>query len=313
MTRRQKTIGCVVVLLAAWPLGAAAQTEPRRGGMPVRREARAAERQDLEVMIRERFRPRVRGELQVRAAGAYLFAATEDFFVIKRTDVNSVAFGTKAYGVSDEALDPNAISKEALLGRVDQALSQAGFEIRDKKFAHFQDEFAGAFHGRKEMPADFDPRKASKHLARTVAFERVVEGLPVFGSELIVGLDPEGRIGRFRLHWPKLSPAVVKAAHALESASRAKKWVVPKRLQDRDTEILEATPGVGHSAFADPGFRSAAVVRILYRKTGRAGQYPLATTGYVYIDAQGRDVVFSAFPRIPGTPAIKKARAEAGR
>ena len=190
---------------------------------------------------------------------------------------------------------------------MEEALRRAGFEIPDKRFANFQDEFAGAFHDRKEVPADFDPRKASKHVARTVAFERWVDVVPVFGSELLVGLNPDGSLGRFRMHWPKLDPALVKAAGRLASEVRDKKWVLPKDVQDRDTEILDVSAGVGHSAFADPYFRSAAVVRVLYRTTGRNNPYPVSTTGYRYFDAAGKEIKFSEFRALPGTPATEKA------
>jgi hypothetical protein len=48
----------------------------------------------------------------------------------------------------------------------------------------------------------------SKFVARSAAFRRSLEGVPVFGSELVIGLVPDGTIGRFRLHWPKIDEEV---------------------------------------------------------------------------------------------------------
>ncbi len=301
MSLRMRRITFGVLLLLVLPLGAAMQTNQEQSNMPQPRKVEAAEQSELKAMIGKRFRPESGKEIEVHAAGAYLFGANDDLFAIERTDLGSIAFETKVYGVTDVALEPKQIGKERLLPRVEAALREAGFDIRDKRFANFYDEFAGRFNGRKQLAANFDPRKASKLVARTVTFERVVNGLPVFGSELLIGLNSDGRIGRFRLHWPRLRPEVVKAAVGLASALRAKNWVLPKDLQERGTEILEVTAGVGHSAFADPSFRSAAVVRVLYRRTARTGQYSLASTGYKYFDASGREVALNVFPRVPGT------------
>jgi hypothetical protein len=289
------------------PVCAAQEKNPVRG-MPQPRQVAAAERRELTDMIVRRFHANVHGEFGVRGAGAYRFAGSEDFFVIDRKDLGSVAFETKAYGMGDKPLEAKMATKEALLPRVEEALRGAGFEFPDKQFANFQDEFVGAFHDKKALPEDFDPRKESTHVARTAAFERVVNGVPVFGSELLVGLNPDGTIGRFRLHWPKLNPEDLKTARALQYAVREKKWSLPKSLEGQDIEVLQVTPGVGHSAFADPQFQSAAVVRVLYRRTARDAQYPLASTGYKYFDRAGKEVVFSSFPVLPGTSAKLKVQ-----
>jgi len=276
--------------------------------MPAARQIPATEQKELTAMLAKRFNADVHEKLGVRGAGTYRFASTQDFFLINRKDLGSTIFETKSYGVGNKPLEEKMSSKEELLPRVEEVLRKAGYEIPDKRFARFQDEYAGAFHDRKALPEGFDPRKDSMHVARTVEFERVVDDVPVFGSELLVGLNPDGSIGRFRMHWPKLSPEKVKEARSLRAAVQEKKWTVPKTLQQEGVEILEVTAGVGHSAFADPAFKSAAVVRVTYRRSVEKTEYPLASTGYKYFDANGREVVFSAFPVTPGTPARLKAQ-----
>jgi hypothetical protein len=295
------TVGMVLMLAQA----SAAQDRPV-SAMPKARELPAGEQRELTEMIAKRFHANVRGKLAVRGAGAYRFLGTEDFFVIDRKDLGSLAYETKAYGTGSKPLEAKMISQEVLLPRVEEALRGAGLEAPDKQFARFQDEFVGAFHDKKALPEGFDPRKESIHVARTVAFQRVVDGVPVFGSELLVGLNPDGTIGRFRLHWPKLNPEELKAARAMQAAMQEKKWNVPKDFEEDGFEVLEATPGVGHSAFADPRFKSAAVVRVLYRRTAKDTQYPIASTGYKYFDQAGREVVFTSFPAGPATPAKLK-------
>ena len=158
----------------------------------------------------------------------------------------------------------------------------------------------------KAFSKDFDPRKVSKHVARTVSFERLLEEIPVFGSELLVGLMPDGRIGRFRLHWPAIEPRTVKEAHQLREAVSLKRWDVPESLQAKDVEILDISAGVGHSGFPDPGFRAEAVVRVQYRKVAKGLEYPLSSTSYKYFDISGKEVQFTAFPKPSGTPADRK-------
>jgi hypothetical protein len=69
------------------------------------------------------------------------------------------------------ALEPSRIAKEALLGRTEGALRAAGFDVKDYQFANFEDEYAGTTP-KKGLPKDFDARRASKHVARAVAFEK---------------------------------------------------------------------------------------------------------------------------------------------
>jgi len=84
------------------------------------------------------------------------------------------------------------------------------------------------------------------------------------------------------------------------------RWQAPEEFRRKDTEILETTAGIGHSGFADFGFRSAPVVRILVRRSGGEGEYQLRSTRQVFVDSTGHEVVFSAFPAVPGAPADSK-------
>jgi hypothetical protein len=49
-------------------------------------------------------------------------------------------------------------------------------------------------------------------------------------------------------------------------------------------------------------------VRVLYRRVAKGVEPPLVTTAYKYFNAAGREVRFSTFPAIPGTPAAKKPK-----
>jgi hypothetical protein len=274
--------------------------------MPKSRELPAKEQTELGKLIRGRFKARVLRDAQYRAAGPFRFVASKSFLYVDRTDVGSVAFERSQYGISRKTLDASTITKERLLPRIEAALRRTGMEAGGLQFAGFHDEFAGAAQPQK-LPSDFDPRKTSIHVARTAAFERIEDGVLIFGSELIVGLMLDESIGRFRLHWPRIEPAVIKEAQKLQEAIRTKTWTLPETMRSPDIEILDTTVGIGHSGFADPGFGAQAVVRVLVRKGTKDSQYPLFSTGYKYFDASGREIRFSSFPQLPGTPADKKS------
>jgi hypothetical protein len=259
-------------------------------------------------VITARFNQPTPAEIGFTAAGPFRFVNTPAFLYVDRTDVGSVGFELSRYGVSSTALEPASLEREALLARAETALTRTGLRAEGRQFDTFFDEFAGAVQPRG-LSIDFDPRSASKHVARTIAFKRTLDGVPVFGSELLVGLMPDGSIGRFRLHWPAIDAKVVEEAVGLQRAMRAQQWVLPESMRRSDIKVLETSAGIGHSGFSDPGFRAQAVVRVLYRKTSESSEYPLVSTGYIYFDASGREVVFSRFPKLPGTAASEKPTA----
>jgi hypothetical protein len=273
--------------------------------MPKPRTASPRDKEEIAAALAKRFN--VKAKFEVKAAGPFRFAGNDEFMYIERSDLGSVAFSDTRYGTGDKALDPEAVRREVLLPRIEESLRRSGFDIGGHRFASFQDEFSGAIPTTYDKK-DLDPRKISKHVARTAAFERDLDGVPVFGSELVIGLDPEGNVGRFRIHWPRLDPQLVEQARRLQAEVKEKKWRVPEALADKDTEILEIAAGVGHSAFAEPAFRSAAVVRVTYRRVARGTEYPIASTAYKYFDPARREVQFDAFPRLPGTTASRKTK-----
>jgi len=268
--------------------------------MPRPRDVGAAEKEQLEKRISRSFHRVLPPEATVRAAGPFRFVTSKDFIYIDRTDVGSFSLEATRYGTSAEPLDPAANRNEALLAQIEQRLREIGPDVAGRRFTAFNDEFVGAVQP-QGLPRDFDPRKQSRLVARTATFDRFVEQLPVFGSELQIGLQPDGEIGRFRLHWPRLEESQVREAQKLVEAVQSGAWRPPEDLRAKGAEILELRGGIAHSAFVDPGFRSKPVVRVLFRRTTPGLAQPLASTGYKYFDEAGREVVLSIFPA--GTPS----------
>ena len=278
---------------------------PRPEGEITPRDVSAVERDEVTKLITDRFNQPAAPEMGFTAAGPFRFVNAPTFLYIDRIDVGSVAFEQSRYGTAGAAMDPASIEREALLARTQAALARTGLRADGVRFDALLDEFAGAVQP-KGLSIDLDPRTASKHVARTVAFRREIDGVPVFGSELIVGLMPDGSIGRFRMHWPRIDPKLVEEAIALQRAMREQQWAMPDSVRGGNITVLETTVGIAHSGFADIGFQARPVVRVLYRKTSDDKEYPLASTTYKYFDAGGREVVFSRFPKMAGTPASEK-------
>jgi hypothetical protein len=278
--------------------------------MPAPRDSSPEEQTELKRAILGRFVIKLPQIVQFAAAGHFRFVKSEEFQFIDRIDLGSIAFEDARYGVTQRALNPAAVTEDILLPRIKTALAKVGIEAHGMTFAGFQDEFSGAALP-ATLPRSFDPRKNSLQVARTATFNRRERGVPIFGSELLIGLMPDGRIGRLRLHWPELEPAILAEAQKLQELVERQRWTIPEELEDPAIEILDISAGVGHSGFATPGFSARPVVRILVRKTGKDTEHPLASTRYKYFDVNGREVQFNKFPQISGTPQEEKARGTA--
>jgi hypothetical protein len=283
-----------------------AQIAPVDQSMPKPRELSNEEQLDLTKQLSAHFQQEPGQEAQFLAAGAYRFINTPRFSYIDRTDTGgSVAFENPNYGATLKPLEAATVTKKVLLPRLEASLKKAALDTSGMRFVRFQDEFAAAGQP-GSLPRNFDPRKAGIHVARTALYERDIQGVPIFGSELVVGLMPEGEIGRLRMHWPKIDAKSIATAQALQRKVRSGAWKPPKSLRSKDTTILDVSAGVGHSGFADPGLKVEAVVRVLYRTRSRDRKYPLQTTGYKYFDQAGQEISFHAFPRLPDTPQESK-------
>lgn len=298
----------LVIASLAWVSDLSAQTRPLQGApLPRPRVPAASERSEMARTV-GRLGQQVPGNAEYRAAGVFRFTRTDDFTFMERTDLNSMAFESSRYGADNLLFDSAKIGREELLRRIDKELERFGWRSGEKRFARFQDEFVGATQP-KGLSIEIDPRTVRRHVARTAVFERFVDGVPVFGSELVVGLMPDGRIGRLRVHWPQIRREMFERARELQRRIEDKKFVPPASMRTKDVEILSVTAGVAHSAFASPGFAASPVIRVAFRQSSGEPPYRLQTTGYKYFDISGREISFSSFPALPETPASSKRSA----
>lgn len=275
--------------------------------MPKPRAVSAVERTELTRQVVTRFGQPEPAEMRVNAAGPYRFANGPGFLYIDRTDVGSMGFENVQYGINAPTLDRATAERGVVLGGVERALQRAGVRADGLVFDSFNDEYEGATQPDAMQPG-FDPRQASRHVTRTAVFTRQIDGVPVFGSELMVGLMPDGTMGRFRMHWPALDAALVHQAAELQQAVQQQRWAPPSARAAAGEQILETRAGVLHTGFAEPGFEARAVVRLTVRRSSGGGErLALSSTGYRYYDGAGNEVKIGGVPATAGTPADRKA------
>ncbi|MES2742034.1 MAG: hypothetical protein V4754_13925 [Pseudomonadota bacterium] len=301
-------VGAVALLCAA----AGAPAQQPESSVPQRRELSRDEQIEVRKALIERFHLSLGKEAQFAGAGAFRFASSATLRYIDRSDTGSVAFENPQFGIWPRTQAAAPDSRDGLIGRVDGALRKSGLSANGMRFARFQEEYAASAPS-EALARGFDPRKNGTLVARSALYERQLDGVPVFGSELLIGLMPDGSIGRLRLHWPKIEARVFEAARALQVAVRNQTWKKPEFVTRQDTEILDVSAGVGHAGFADLGARSAAVVRIVFRTRSTNTELPLQTTGYKFFDEGAREITFHSFTQLAATPAERKAPAEADK
>ncbi|WP_028311976.1 hypothetical protein [Derxia gummosa] len=258
---------------------------------PRQRDVSTTERADLAKTVATRFGLNLPADTSYNAAGPFRVASNKLFSYLERTDnPTSSAIELPDYGLATKPLDLAANGRDVLVPRALDALKKGGYPVDGLAFAGFQDEYVGA--GQPQLLAkDFDPRKTSVPVARSLRFERYSYGLPVFGSEVLVGLMPEGTIGRLRYHAPPLDAAKVKSALELSKLVTSGGWTLPRELGAANIKVLEVRAGIGVSSLASLEPRQAPVVRVTYRRTGSDPKLPVQSTRAAYYDAKGAEVL----------------------
>lgn len=116
-------------------------------------------------------------------------------------------------------------------------------------------------------------------LRKLTRARRHVHGLPVWSSYAHVGLTADGALGWMELHWPELSPAILKEATVLKELVN-RKFEAPE-LPGAHVESIEA--GVTHSPAVALFMDITAAVRVIYSvETKGIGRKPV-----LYLDRHG--------------------------
>jgi hypothetical protein len=143
-------------------------------------------------------------------------------------------------------------------------------------------------------------------LRKLVRAGRAVDGIPVWTSYVALGLTAKGEVGSLELHWPNLSPSLIKEAGVL--AAMVKWGFETPQLAGASVESLEA--GILHSPAIGFFMDLTAAIRVTYVGDNPAiGRKPT-----LYLNRHGepvampRDIkVLEPAPREPRVPP-KQAR-----
>jgi len=126
---------------------------------------------------------------------------------------------------------------------------------------------------------------------RWATASRQVEGLPVFSSRALLGLNEDGRIDFLELHWPAIPQETLAEAHRLEFKVR-EGWR-PPALEAAHVESVEA--GVVHSPAIGFVMDFYPAIRAIYAPDEKG----YGKKAVRYLDRNGRDI---PIPRQFGTP-----------
>jgi hypothetical protein len=170
--------GCMLALLTNCKVSPSPEPTDLGLQMPKPREVTKEERKQLTELVWEHFKVRIPDQAQFQAAEPFRFVAADDVLYSERTDTGSVLFENTKYGISEKELNPALVERESLLPQIESAIAKTGLSTEGRKFANFQDEFVGTAEPQK-LSSDFDPRRSSKHVARTAAFQRTIHEIPV--------------------------------------------------------------------------------------------------------------------------------------
>ena len=108
---------------------------------------------------------------------------------------------------------------------------------------------------------------------------RAVEGLPVWSSHLVVGLNGRGEVGHLELHWPRLAPEAVHEAKMLRAI--LKRGWEPPELPGARPESIEA--GILHSSAIGFFMDVVAAIRVIFA----ADNPTLGRKPTLYLDRHG--------------------------
>jgi hypothetical protein len=127
---------------------------------------------------------------------------------------------------------------------------------------------------------EVEEAQAGKRFARLT---RQVQGLPVWSSNVLIGLTALATVGFLQLHWPQIPEDVV--ARAAKLASTARQGFTPPELVGAKVESVEA--GILHSPALGFLMEFQAAIRVVYAPEDETvGRKPV-----LHLDERGAEIV----------------------
>ena len=272
--------------------------------IPSGRLVDARESSQLDQIVRGRYADTIPPGSRYRAAGPFRAVTTRAGYYFDRTDIGSVIYLRRSFGSDSVTFDSTKVTREFLLSRIDSVVSKVAPSASGRRFSHFQDQFVGSLD--LKDTATVDPRTKGRLVARTAVFERLIDSIPVFGSELRIGLMPEKSVGELRVHWPVIKSSIIADARALRAAVASRRWSLPAQMRSSAIKVDSVTPGIVHTGIAQPAFFAAPVVRVVFRPVARDSVLKLSRPRAKYFDSSGAEVKLPVVPPLARTQSSKK-------
>ncbi len=255
-----------------------------------------AELKNLEDTARKTLNLKLDKIERVGSERNFLAVKSENILFSQRLDSRTYLVQDQRYGILKKAGVFEGSDKELIgfcrdvLSRLKIPLSEIGEEkvLQENTQLAQIDSVTGAI--RLEEP------QKGQRLSR---FSRVIEGLPVFSSRLILGLTKDKQIGFMELHWPDISKHIVTEAHRLKYKVEHG-WRPPEQ---KGAVVESVQAGILHSTA--PGFLMDIypVIRVIYMpKDQRMGRKLT-----LHFDRDGNTVPFPRQFDLP-CPGVEKPR-----
>lgn len=154
--------------------------------------------------------------------------------------------------------------------------------------------------------AYLDPDRTTVHHERVLPGRRVVrlgrtvDGLPIWSSGAVIGLDAKGAIGYLQVHWPELPRDVLHEGHRL-AYMLGNDWHVPA---GPGAEIETTDAGIVHSPAIGFCMDITAAIRVVYRpKEASLGQRMVQ-----HFDRHGKHVAIPRHAELPVEAPMERPR-----
>ncbi len=198
------------------------------------------------------------------------------FTVAQRTDSRTYFVRNRGWGaLADDGVFNG--SEDVLRQRAAKIL--AALQIDAKELAH--ERVLHVFQGGGELDEATGQTKAEPWESNqsVLVAGREVDGVPVFTSRLWLGLTASGAIGRLKLHWPEIPPAVLDEARRYQALVRG-----GFKPPASDDEVASITAGIIHSSPRSRLMDMMAAIRVEYVKA------PTGKPRVEYLNAKGERI-----------------------
>jgi len=250
---------------------------------------------------------------QLRRTGERIFGLKFDTLERAGSEANFIAYKSKSllfssrldsrtyfvqdlrYGVGRELGVSKASKREQLrIGRT--ILKKVGIpssEVAEHKVVTEKSQTAQVDkRGDKVEPGEVEGGR------NLMLISRKIEGLPVWDSNVVIGLTENKQIGFMQLHWPEIPAHVVREAHKLAYKLK-REWSPPT---DESASVESAEAGITHSPAIGFVMDIFPAIRVIYRSKENLGRKKV-----LYLDRHGKSVPLPRQAEMPFSPPERRS------